>query len=626
MVDFSPCEYSDEEADDEETYKMAAVMSECKGLEIILHRLACLTDLVRGRQLLTVLLKLLCFCTKVKVNRQRLIEPTMQAVNIMLAVLNRVLLAENEEPGSGGGTAVTEQLLSIMEVILQEANNEPLDHGKPTVILSCDKTQLVVLLDRINSPFVRSHSTVLQGLMRIIPFLSFGDKDKMTTLVLHFEPYLDFDKFDSDHTQDEEIHLECFCAIAAGIENNSNGNELKDLIIKEGIVEKAVSYITRNLPQASNLESPPWKEFLAKACLPYVLRLLTGLCTGHPATQMLVGAECILAIHRMEQISSEEGIGSLSENLMESLKPNPEVAKKIDKVRAQTKAEKKRLAMAMRQKQLGALGMSTNEKGQVTAERSVLKQMEELVDESGLTCCICREGYKYQPQKVLGIYTFTKCHPLEEYETKSRKTQGYSTVSHFNIVHYDCHMAAVRHARGREEWESAALQNANTKCNGLLPLWGPQVPESAFASCLARHNIYLQECTGHHEPNYHATIHDIKLLLQRSATERSFSNDSGGGGRQSNIHLLPYMLHMALYVINTTRSVPREEKNLTTSLKSPPSKWLESSFEIDGPFYYAALSPLVLPPDKWKEAKIVVLKQLLAAAHVRHVSPMGATT
>lgn len=22
--------------------------------------------------------------------------------------------------------------------------------------------------------------------------------------------------------------------------------------------------------------------------------------------------------------------------------------------------------------------------------------------------------------------------------------QGYSTVSHFNIVHYDCHMAAVR--------------------------------------------------------------------------------------------------------------------------------------------------------------------------------------
>ena len=50
----------------------------------------------------------------------------------------------------------------------------------------------------------------------------------------------------------------------------------------------------------------------------------------------------------------------------------------------------------------------------------------------------------------------------------------------------DVFICLFRHARVRDEWESAALQNANTKCNGLLPLWGPQVPESAYASCLAR--------------------------------------------------------------------------------------------------------------------------------------------
>ena len=32
---------------------------------------------------------------------------------------------------------------------------------------------------------------------------------------------------------------------------------------------------------------------------------------------------------------------------------------------------------------------------------SVLKQMEDLKEETGLTCCICREGYRYQPAKVL---------------------------------------------------------------------------------------------------------------------------------------------------------------------------------------------------------------------------------
>lgn len=48
-------------------------------------------------------------------------------------------------------------------------------------------------------------------------------------------------------------------------------------------------------------------------------------------------------------------------------------------------------------------------------------------------------------------------------------------------------MFPVRLARGRDEWESATLQNANTRCNGLLPIWGPQVSDSAFASGLAKY-------------------------------------------------------------------------------------------------------------------------------------------
>lgn len=37
--------------------------------------------------------------------------------------------------------------------------------------------------------------------------------------------------------------------------------------------------------------------------------------------------------------------------------------------------------------------------------------------------------------------------------------------------------------------------------------------------------------------------------------EQSFSADTGGGGRESNIHLIPYIIHTVLYVLNT--SVPR---------------------------------------------------------------------
>lgn len=45
---------------------------------------------------------------------------------------------------------------------------------------------------------------------------------------------------------------------------------------------------------------------------------------------------------------------------------------------------------------LSVFAVQTNEKGQVVTKTSLLKQMEELIEEPGLTCCICREGYKFQ--------------------------------------------------------------------------------------------------------------------------------------------------------------------------------------------------------------------------------------
>lgn len=222
---------------------------------------------------------------------------------------------------------------------------------------------------------------------------------------------------------------------------------------------------------------------------------------------------------------------------------------------------------------------------------------------------------------MLAVYTFSKRCVVEEYENKPHKTLGYCTVSHFNVVHVDCHLAAVRSSRSRDEWESAALHNANTRANGLLPLWGPQVPESAFASCLARHNTYLQESTTHRDINYSSTLHDLKLLLLRFANEKSFSDDTGGGGRQSNMNLIPYILHMAVYVINTTRAASREEKKLSTFLEANRERWVESAYEAEGVFYMGILALAVYSPIQWTAIRVAYLQRLLVAAHTRAVSP-----
>ncbi|XP_042908898.2 E3 ubiquitin-protein ligase UBR4 [Parasteatoda tepidariorum] len=617
-----------EEVDNEEVYKMANVMSQCGGLEVMLERLSTITELSRGRSLLTVLLKLFGFCIKVRNNRQKLVEPEMGAIRIMLGVLRLALSADSPEllQAPTGGPTIIEQLLLIMETILAEAaSKNSADYME--FAKSCgEKEDITSLLSSVNNVIMKNFSTLLPLLMRVVPFLTFGSQEKMETLIEHFKPYLNFNEFDYEHTTDDDLQLECFCMLTAGIECNVNGNQLKDLLVEKHIVQDALEYITAHAPPIKSAllgASDEWKEFTSKPALKYVLKLLTGLSQDHEKTQHLVSAECIPIIHRLEQVSSDERVGSLAENLMEAIKKNPSVAQKIEEVRKLTKDEKKRLAMAMREKQLGALGMSTNEKGQVTAKSSLLKNVEELGEESGLVCIICREGYKFQPTKVLGIYTFTKRCNAEDFENRPRKTPGYCTVTHFNVVHVDCHMAAVRHARGRDEWESAALQNANTKCNGLLPLWGPQVPESAFASCLARHNTYLQECTGHRDVGYASTVHDLKLLLQKFAFEKSFSEDSGGGGPQSNMHLIPYLIHMTLYVINTTRFVNSEEKNIVNFLEMQKSKLVENCFELEGPLYWMIMCVIVFPPSKWQKLKINFLKRIVILAQARHVSPQG---
>ena len=88
-----------------------------------------------------------------------------------------------------------------------------------------------------------------------------------------------------------------------------------------------------------------------------------------------------------------------------SLLSPPPSPYQIKKVRRATRQEKKRRAMAMRAKELGSLGMQVNEKGQVIVAKSssLVKEIEtELVDEAGLKCCICMEGYRNQPGKVRG--------------------------------------------------------------------------------------------------------------------------------------------------------------------------------------------------------------------------------
>lgn len=73
-------------------------------------------------------------------------------------------------------------------------------------------------------------------------------QEKMESLIHYFKPYLNFNEFDFEHTADDDLQLECFCMLTAGIECNVNGNQLKDLLVEKHIVQDALEYITAHSP------------------------------------------------------------------------------------------------------------------------------------------------------------------------------------------------------------------------------------------------------------------------------------------------------------------------------------------------------------------------------------------
>lgn len=88
-------------------------------------RLESIKDLVLGKPLMLVLLKLFSYAVNVKVNRQELIKPELNAVNVMLGALNLALWAEQESGTTATkGQTISEQILQIMETILLEASSQ----------------------------------------------------------------------------------------------------------------------------------------------------------------------------------------------------------------------------------------------------------------------------------------------------------------------------------------------------------------------------------------------------------------------------------------------------------------------------------------------------------------------
>jgi E3 ubiquitin-protein ligase UBR4 len=65
------------------------------------------------------------------------------------------------------------------------------------------------------------------------------------------------------------------------------------------------------------------------------------------------------------------------------------------------------------------------------------------------------------------------------------------------------------------------------------------------------------------------------------------------------MHLIPYLVHTALYVLNTTRVAMKEGAAVDKFLLQPPTLWKEDFGATDGPYYYLVVSLMVQSPTRY---------------------------
>jgi len=156
-------------------------------------------------------------------------------------------------------------------------------------------------------------------------------------------------------------------------------------------------------------------------------------------------------------------------------------------------------------------------------------------------------------------------------DPKVDATRGCSSVSHFNAIHFSCHLQAKRADINRRppkrEWEGATLRNAETLCNNVLPVWTSSdlraaertsTSDEEYEERRRRYGLAVdswwdnvgrampmnRQSSAMRSDRFRVATFDCVILIGRFATNSSFSIESRGGERESNASLLPQLLRL----------------------------------------------------------------------------------
>jgi len=167
----------------------------------------------------------------------------------------------------------------------------------------------------------------------------------------------------------------------------------------------------------------------------------------------------------------------------------------------------------------------------IVVSRPVLEGLEDVQEEEdGLACMVCREGYSLRPTDLLGAYSYSKRVNLGVGASGSGRGECvYTTVSYFNIIHFQCHQEAKRADAAlknpKKEWDGATLRNNESLCNSLFPVRGPSVPLAQYIRFVDQHWDNLNGLGRADGSRLRLLTYDIVLVCYSTSTCYIFNGE-----------------------------------------------------------------------------------------------------
>ncbi|KAL5582074.1 hypothetical protein UlMin_014516 [Ulmus minor] len=661
----------EESQDPEVEFAIAGAVREYGGLEIILGMIQRLRDDLKSNQeQLVAVLNLLMHCCKIRENRRALLR--LGGLGLLLETARRAFSVDAMEPAEG--------ILLIVESLTLEANeSDNISITQNALTVSSEETGeqakkiVLMFLERLSHPLGLKKSNKQQRntemVARILPYLTYGEPAAMEALIQHFSPYLqdwsEFDKLQKQHEdnpKDENIAqqaakqrftLENFVRVSESLKTSSCGERLKDIILERGITGIAIKHLRDSFAiagQAGFKSSAEWAQGLKLSSVPLILSMLRGLSMGHLATQRCIDEGGILPLlHALEGVTGENEIGERAENLLDTLsnkegKGDGFLEEKVRMLRHTTRDEMRRLALRKREELLQGLGMrqelASDGGERIVVARPLLEGLEDVEEEEdGLACMVCREGYSLRPTDLLGVYSYSKRVNLGPGTSGSARGDCvYTTVSYFNIIHFQCHQEAKRADAAlknpKKEWEGATLRNNESLCNSLFPVRGPSVPQAQYIRYVDQYWDNLNALGRADGNRLRLLTYDIVLMLARFATGASFSADSRGGGRESNSRFLPFMVQMARHILDQGSPAQRHTiaKAISTYLTSsssdsrPSTPGTQPSSGTEETVQFMMVNSLLTESyESWLQHRRAFLQRGIYHAYMQHTHGRSST-